>query len=191
MQEISSGFSFQLVLSIVILGAMVIRLAFQYLSHKRSARDAQSLSLGLRVELAALRRRYDENIDALTFGGLHLFSTRSGNAFYRGNIGRIVSLLDTETLEAVVSAFTYNEMLDVEVSAESLRQKGAYCYRIEPGKPNLQKLKEKYKNGCRQIDTAIDNLNRGATKRAWRARDARNLIAYPVSRAVQVAKSLS
>lgn len=158
MYERLSELLLHVIVPLFVIAILISRVVIQHRAHKRAARDASRLALGLRIELGVLREIYQENLDLITRDASYLLSTRAATGFYKANLGRLTFLFPEPALVATVTFYTLNEKIEAHLAAACTRPNGGFAYQVEPANPQLQDLKGKYIRGCDGIDTAISLL---------------------------------
>ena len=81
-------------------------------TEQRYAIEAARLSAALRAELVILQDLYRTNLRLIEDKADHLFSGRVAVLVYKGNLGRLTSLFDSNTIEQLVAVFARNEMIE-------------------------------------------------------------------------------
>jgi hypothetical protein len=104
-----------LMLSIVISNHVVTGLR----NDRKTAVEASRFSAALAAELRAMLDLYKMNLDLIGTKAGYLLSTRSSIAIYKGNLGRLTTLLEKPAIGPIVEVFAQNERIESVVAAHS------------------------------------------------------------------------
>ena len=65
-------------------------------------------------------RIYEKNLELIERKADYILSTRSSVVIYRGNLGRLTTLLDASVIEQIVGIFAQNERIEAVVAATQI-----------------------------------------------------------------------
>jgi hypothetical protein len=139
--------------------------------HHRAERgraiESSRLRGALISELQALHKAYCLSLELIESGANYLMSTRSVVLVYKGNLGRLTSLLEPAAIECAIAVFAENEMIEGLLAAHAAG-KGGVSYRLTPDS-QIEELERMYAAGREQIikasailagfDAGVDAVN--------------------------------
>src|ERR1700733_4492529 len=86
---------------------------------KKTADESSRFVTALTAELRSMVELYHVNLGLIEQKADYLLSTRTSIVIYKGNLGRLTSLLDRAAIEPVVRVFAQNERIESVVAAHS------------------------------------------------------------------------
>jgi len=151
-----------LMLTIVILNHVVT----QQRNDRKTASEASRFSAALAAEMRSMLGLYKMNLDLIEQKANYLLSTRSSIAIYRGNLGRLTTLLERPAIELVVEVFAQNERIEAVVAAHSnLKCNLTYQFsladsKFDEWKRMYEEVSQSIAAACRLLETeAIEPLS--------------------------------
>jgi hypothetical protein len=81
---------------------------------------------------------------------------------YKGNLGRLTTLLDRPIIEQVVAIYAQNERIEAILTACAKPNAGGLAYRVTPGEVDLQELKVMYEEAVKDISVICETLEHRA-----------------------------
>jgi hypothetical protein len=146
-----------LMLSIIIMNQVVVHQR----NDRKTAAEASRFSAALVAELRAMLDLYKMNLDLIEQKADYLLSTRSSIVIYKGNLGRLTTLLDKSTIEHVVGVFAKNERIEAVVAAHS-NFKCNLTYQFSPAETKFDERKQMYEQALQTVERACQILERPA-----------------------------
>jgi hypothetical protein len=142
---------------------------------KRTALESSRLSAALAAELRALLELYRTNLDLIAQKANYILSSRSSVAIYKGNLGRLTTLLDEAAIEQAVAVFAQNERIEAIIAAHATLRCNL-TYQIAPADAKFDDWSQMYLEGSRSIAFACRVLESSAgapqltdDRLAWRS----------------------
>lgn len=142
---------------------------------KKTALESSRLSAAIVAELRALLELYRTNLDLIEQKANYILSSRSSVAIYKGNLGRLTTLLDETSIEHVVAVYAQNERVEAIIAAHS-NLKCNLTYQLVPAEVKFDEWKKMYLEGYRSISFACRVLENKAAaseasedRLAWRS----------------------
>jgi hypothetical protein len=143
---------------------------------KRIADESARFVTALAAELRAMLELYQVNLGLIEQKADYLLSSRTSIVIYKGNLGRLTSLLDRAAIEPVVRVFAQNERIESVVAAHS-NFKCNLTYQFPPNDDKFAEWKQMYECASLSVDSAcrilegLDELaSASATKtEPWRS----------------------
>ena len=145
-----------LMLSIVVTNHIVAG----HRTDRKTAAEAARFSAALAAELRAMLDIYKMNLDLIDKRANYLLSTRSSIAIYKGNLGRLTSLLEKRSIGLVVEIFAQNERIESVIAAHS-NLKCNLTYQFAPTDINFDELQEMYIHASRDIASTCQVIEMG------------------------------
>jgi hypothetical protein len=129
-------------------------------TEKRLALEACRLRGALYAELRSLQGLFVGNFDLLGRDANYILSGKTSAPVYKGNLGRLTTLLDRPIIERVVAIYAQNERIEAML-ATCAKPSGAggLAYRISPGEVDLQELKVMYQKAVENITVICEALD--------------------------------
>ena len=124
---------------------------------KRSALEACRLRGALGAELRSLQSLFAGNLNLLGREANYILSGKTSAAVYKGNLGRLTTLLDRPIIEQVVAIYAQNERIEAMLAA-CAKPSGGLAYRVSPGEVDLQELKVMYQEALENIAVICEAL---------------------------------
>ena len=146
-----------LMLSIVVTNHIVTG----HRTDRKTAAEAARFSAALAAELRAMLDIYKMNLDLIDKRANYLLSTRSSIAIYKGNLGRLTSLLEKRSIGLVVEIFAQNERIESVIAAHS-NLKCNLTYQFAPTDINFDELQQMYIHASRDIASTCQVIEMGA-----------------------------
>jgi hypothetical protein len=146
-----------LMLSIVVMNHVVTGQR----TEKKTADESLRFSAALAAELRAMLELYRTNLALIEQKADYLLSTRTSIVIYKGNLGRLTSLLDTPAIEPVVKAFALNERIEAIVAARS-NLKCNLTYQFPVADTKFDDWKQMYEQASQDVEAACRVLERRA-----------------------------
>jgi hypothetical protein len=128
---------------------------------RKTAAEASRFSAALAAELHAMLNLYKMNLDLIEKKAGYLLSTRTMIAIYKGNLGRLTSLLEKPAIAHVVEVFAQNERIESVVAAHS-NLKCNLTYQFSPADIKFDEWKQMYEQASLSIGSACQILEGGA-----------------------------
>jgi len=128
---------------------------------RKTAAESSRFSAALAAELRAMLDIYKMNLHLIDKRANYLLSTRSSIAIYKGNLGRLTSLLEKRTIAPVVKIFAQNERIESVVAAHS-NLKCNLTYQFAPADINFDELQQMYIDTSRDIALICQVMEMGA-----------------------------
>ena len=127
-------------------------------SEKRFALEACRLRGALGAELRSLQSLFAGNLDLLGRDSGYILSGKSSALVYKGNLGRLTTLLDRPIIEQVVAIYARNERIEAMLAACAKPNAGGLAYRVSPGEVDLRELKVMYEEALENIAAICEAL---------------------------------
>lgn len=141
----------------VMIGAVVINHVTTHLrTEKRFALEESRLRGALGAELRSLQSLFAGNLKLLGRDPNYILSGKSSALVYKGNLGRLTTLLERPIIEQVVAIYAQNERIEAMLTA-CAKPSGGLAYRVSPG-DNLQELKVMYEETLENIAVICEVL---------------------------------
>jgi hypothetical protein len=161
-----------MMLSIVVLNHVVAGQRME----KKTADESDRFA----AELRSMLELYHVNLGLIEQKADYLLSTRTSIVIYKGNLGRLTSLLDRAAIEPVVRVFAQNERIEAVVAAHS-NFKCNLTYQFPPNDDKFASWKTMYEQALLSVDSACRVLEglqgqAGATAPAVKAEPWRNTV---------------
>jgi hypothetical protein len=119
-------------------------------AEKRFALEACRLRGALGAELRSLQSLFAGNLKLLEREANYILSGKTSAPVYKGNLGRLTTLLDRPIIEQVVAIYAQNERIEAMLAA-CAKPSGGLAYRLSPGEVDLQELKVMYQEALENI----------------------------------------
>jgi hypothetical protein len=120
---------------------------------RKIADEASRFVIALAAELRATLELYQVNLGLIEQKADYLLSTRTSIVIYKGNLGRLTSLLDKTAIEPVVKVFAQNERIEAVVAAHS-NFKCNLTYQFVPADNKFAEWKQMYEQASLSVDSA-------------------------------------
>jgi hypothetical protein len=120
---------------------------------KKTADESGRFVTALAAELRSMLELYQVNLGLIEQKADYLLSTRTSIVIYKGNLGRLTSLLDRTAIEPVVKVFAQNERIEAVVAAHS-NFKCNLTYQFPPNDDKFAAWKQMYEQASLSVDTA-------------------------------------
>lgn len=120
---------------------------------KKTADEAGRFVTALVAELRSMLELYQVNLGLIEQKADYLLSTRTSIVIYKGNLGRLTSLLHNTAIEPVVKVFAQNERIEAVVAAHS-NFKCNLTYQFPPNDDKFAAWKEMYEQASLSVDSA-------------------------------------
>ena len=121
---------------------------------KKLSIEASGLRSALSAELRALLAIYEKNLELIKRKADYILSTRSSVVIYRGNLGRLTTLLDASVIEQIVGIFAQNERIEAVVAAHS-NFKCNITYQFSPADADYDEWKRMFEQAIADIADAF------------------------------------
>ena len=158
MLENTHAWFFPLCYFSVMLGAVLINHVTTHVrTEKRFALEACRLRGALGAELRSLQSLFAGNLKLLGRDPNYILSAKSSTLVYKGNLGRLTTLLDRPVIEQVVAIYAQNERIEAILTACAKPNAGGLAYRVSPS-DNLQELKVMYEETLENIAVICEVL---------------------------------
>lgn len=131
-------------------------------TEKRFALEACRLHGALSAELRSLQSLFTGNLKLLERDPSYILSGKSSALMYKGNLGRLTTLLDRPIIEQVVAIYAQNERIEAILTACAKPNAGGLAYRVTPGEVDLQELKVMYEEAVKDISVICETLEHRA-----------------------------
>jgi hypothetical protein len=122
-------------------------------AEKKTADESLRFSTALAAELRAMLELYQVNLALIEQKADYLLSTRTSILIYKGNLGRLTSLLDPPAIEPVVKAFAMNERIEAIVAARS-NLKCNLTYQFPVADTKFDEWKQMYERASQSVEAA-------------------------------------
>jgi hypothetical protein len=122
-------------------------------AEKKTTDESLRFSTALAAELRAMLELYQVNLALIEQKADYLLSTRTSIVIYKGNLGRLTSLLDPPAIEPVVKAFAVNERIEAIVAARS-NLKCNLTYQFPVADTKFDEWKQMYEWASQSIEAA-------------------------------------
>jgi hypothetical protein len=120
---------------------------------KKTADESGRFVTALAAELRSMLELYQVNLALIDRKADYLLSTRTSIVIYKGNLGRLTSLLDKTAIEPVVRVFAQNERIEAVVAAHS-NFKCNLTYQFPPNDDKFAEWREMYEQASVSLDSA-------------------------------------
>jgi hypothetical protein len=120
---------------------------------KKTADEAGRFVTALAAELRAMLELYRVNLGLIEQKADYLLSSRTSIVIYKGNLGRLTSLLEKTAIEPVVRVFAQNERIESVVAAHS-NFKCNLTYQFPPNDDKFAAWKQMYEQASLIVDSA-------------------------------------
>jgi hypothetical protein len=124
---------------------------------RKIADESSRFVIALAAELRAMLELYQVNLGLIEQKADYLLSTRTSIVIYKGNLGRLTSLLDKTAIEPVVKVFAQNERIEAVVAAHS-NFKCNLTYQFAPADNKFAEWKQMYEQASLSVDSACGIL---------------------------------
>jgi hypothetical protein len=159
MLENTHAWFFPLCYISVMIGVVLINHVTTHLrTEKRFALEASRLHGALGAELRSLQSLFAGNLNLLGRDANYILSGKSSALVYKGNLGRLTTLLDRPIIEQVVAIYAQNERIEAILGACAKPNAGGLAYRVSPGEVDLQELKVMYEEALKDIAVICEAL---------------------------------
>ena len=150
------------ILQLTPVALMMGAIAMNYLinnqrADKKLSIEASRLRSALSAELRGLLEIYERNLQLIEQKADYILSTRSSVVVYRGNLGRLTTLLDAPVIEQIVGIFALNERVEAVVAAHS-NFKCNITYQFAPADANYDEWKSMFERAIGDIVAVFRTL---------------------------------
>jgi hypothetical protein len=154
----ATNWIFQLTPVMMMMGIVLIN---HFVTHQRVEKrievESSRLRAALAAELRALLDLYDTNLDFLSRGCDFVLSARQLTPVYKGNLGRLTTMLEEDVVARLVAVLAQNEKIEAILCARTQPRNGS-SYKITGGEIDSEEVKLLFAAAAREAEAACRAL---------------------------------